>query len=102
MNWFLIFQFYTQVSLTFWNVTSTVVPTTTTATPETEEHPEQHAMESALTTVALELDVERKSRREVEEDATGDLIKSRLVRTRDLLMRSHPLVRPLPPSQRLL
>jgi hypothetical protein len=52
------------------------------ATPKEEEVPELLAMESVLMIAALELDVARRSRKEVVEDVTGALTRTRHVRTR--------------------
>jgi hypothetical protein len=52
------------------------------ATPKEEEVPELLATESVLMIVALELDVARRSRKEVAEDVTGALTRTRHVRTR--------------------
>jgi hypothetical protein len=68
-----------------------VAQITTTVTPRGEEDQEKLVMESAHMIAALELGVERRSRREAEEAATGVLTRTRLARTRDQLMRMRSL-----------
>lgn len=71
----------------------TVAQITTTATPKEAEDLETLVMVSALTIVVLEPDVERRSKREEEEDATGDPTRTKRERMKDPSMTTDPLLR---------
>ena len=68
------------------------VPITTIAILEEEEAPVTHVMESAPTTAALEPDVVRRSKKEVEEGTTGGRIRMKQERMRVPLMTKIPLL----------